>query len=358
MSCTSPLYRIDSRKPGFLRLPPDIRAKERNYGVFIKSSDIEPLVTVYGIDPDSIQKIRCGGCVDCRLAYSRDWAVRCMLESQYHEHNYFITLTYDDYHLPTGEFVDFKGDIYNSSLQRKDVVDFVKRLRKYESDHFNNDGIKVFYCGEYGDLFHRPHYHLIVFGMSELTDLELFKQSGDVKHYKSQTILDLWSKVEFRVRVPLGFISVSDVNFDTCAYTARYVMKKQKGKTVSNFLEYYDTLDENRPELIIPEFVGMSRRPGIASRYFAENADSIYKCDEVFYASEFEAFKSKPPRYFDKLYDINYPGELEGIKENRKVAALISSTAKASLFSEAPFDRLKRQSGIDIRKEERRKACM
>ena len=42
----------------------------------------------------------CGRCVGCRLERSRQWAVRCMHEASMHMFNSFVTLTYDDDHLP------------------------------------------------------------------------------------------------------------------------------------------------------------------------------------------------------------------------------------------------------------------
>lgn len=50
-------------------------------------------------DPNIIS-LPCGKCIGCRLDYSRQWADRLMLELQYHDSAYFITLTYNDDHVP------------------------------------------------------------------------------------------------------------------------------------------------------------------------------------------------------------------------------------------------------------------
>ena len=51
--------------------------------------------------PDGdVVKVPCGKCIGCLLDRSRMWADRCMLEMQYHESNLFVTLTYDDVHVP------------------------------------------------------------------------------------------------------------------------------------------------------------------------------------------------------------------------------------------------------------------
>lgn len=46
--------------------------------------------------PFTYQTIPCGQCEDCRIKRSKEWAQRIVLESQQHEHNWFLTLTYND----------------------------------------------------------------------------------------------------------------------------------------------------------------------------------------------------------------------------------------------------------------------
>ena len=50
----------------------------------------------------------CGNCLGCRMARSRQWGVRILHEASLHENNMFITLTYDDEHLPIDESVNVK----------------------------------------------------------------------------------------------------------------------------------------------------------------------------------------------------------------------------------------------------------
>ena len=89
----------------------------------------------------------CGQCVGCRLERSRQWAMRCVHESQLYEKNCFITLTYNNDFIPPG-----------NTLVVKHFQDFMKRLRKKYGD-----GIRFFHCGEYGEKTGRPHYHAILF---------------------------------------------------------------------------------------------------------------------------------------------------------------------------------------------------
>lgn len=237
-------------------------------------------------------KIPCGQCIGCRLDYSRAWAVRCVLESKEYDNNYFITLTYNDENLPK-----------NNSLSVRDLQLFIKRLREYYRRNFNYDNIRFFACGEYGSLGDRPHYHIIFFNLP-LSDLKFFKANSlQDKLFISETISKLW---------PYGFHSVGSVNFETCAYTARYIVKKLKGADSV----YYEKNG------IIPEFVRMSRRPGIGEAYFNKNKDTIYLTDELMYADKSgQVHKVKPGVYFDKLYDIDNAEHLAKLKEKRQYVA-------------------------------------
>ena len=112
-------------------------------------------------------KLPCGQCVGCRLDYAREWANRIMLEKQYYpdEECFFLTLTYNDEHLPLAYDCDpDTGELHGcvtSPLNPDDLRRFWMRLRK----RFSDCDIRYYACGEYGDLHYRPHYHAIVFGL-------------------------------------------------------------------------------------------------------------------------------------------------------------------------------------------------
>lgn len=69
----------------------------------INGKDVIKIVGAFkpvGVPDWKIVLIPCGRCIGCRLEYSRQWANRCMLELQYHDSAYFVTVTYDDEHVP------------------------------------------------------------------------------------------------------------------------------------------------------------------------------------------------------------------------------------------------------------------
>lgn len=220
-------------------------------------------------------KIPCGQCLECRINYCRMWSNRLLLESQNYPKNqqYFITLTYDDFYIKE-RCCTKNGAIF--SLRKKDLQDFMKRLRKEFVKHgFNN--IRFFASGEYGDKSQRPHYHIILFGL-DFQDLIFYKKSClDFDYFISPTIQKLWK---------YGISVVCHANWQTMNYTARYILKKHKGQDSS----YYTDLD------IEPEFCTMSRRPGIGKNYFSKNYKEIYKTDKLYLSDSFKGgFISVPP---------------------------------------------------------------
>ena len=91
----------------------------------------------------------CKQCIGCRLENSRQWAVRAVHEARSSSSAYFVTCTFDDYHLPR-----------DKSLSKKFHQTFMKNLRREYGS-----GIRFLGCGEYGELHGRPHYHYILFNI-------------------------------------------------------------------------------------------------------------------------------------------------------------------------------------------------
>lgn len=250
-----------------------------------------------------VVQVPCGQCIGCRIDRSREWANRCMLELQYHDSAYFVTLTYDDFHVPKSFYPDPEtGEAHTSfTLCKRDFQLWMKRLRK----KFSDDKIRFFACGEYGGETKRPHYHAIVFGL-HLSDLVKYKtvREGDsyYTYYNSESIQETW---------PNGFVVVGEVTWESCAYVARYVTKKLTG----NMAEFYEKFN------LVPEFSDMSRRPGIARQYYDDHGKEIYDNAYINVSTPKGGRKFKPPHYFDRLFDVDSPGSLDELKERRKRSA-------------------------------------
>lgn len=236
-------------------------------------------------------KVPCGSCIGCRLDKAATWAMRCMHESQLHERNVFITLTFNDENLNP-----------DMSLHKEDYVNFMKRLRKQLGD-----GIRFFHCGEYGDLNQRPHHHAILFNC-DFEDKVLWQEkTNGVRIYRSPTLERLW---------PFGYSSIGNVTYQSCGYVARYCLKKITGKQSE---EYY----KGR----IPPYITMSRRPGIGREWFNKYWRDVYPND--FCVVE-KGHLRKPPRYYDEIYsylstfvlDDDKLPSLDELKEKRKERAI------------------------------------
>lgn len=266
-------------------------------------------------------EIPCGKCTGCRLDYSRQWAYRCMLELEYHDESHFVTLTYNDNHVPYSAYGDPEsGEAIDAlTLQKRDLQLFMKRLRK----SFSDDRIRFYACGEYGSTTFRPHYHGILFGL-HLDDLVPCGCSpAGFPYYTSEKLQRVWSiyhpatKSRSAWYDPIGFVSVGDVTVESCAYVARYIMKKQKGDDAV-FYDFHN---------IEPEFTLMSRKPGIGRQWYDDHPD-LYDFEYINLKTDKGGLKFRPPRYYDKLFDVDDPERMKQIKEIRKRAAENASAAK------------------------------
>lgn len=224
----------------------------------------------------------CGQCIGCRLERSRQWAVRCMHESSLYADNSFLTLTYDDSHLPP-----------NNSLVLSDFQNFMKRLRKSIAPK----RVRFYHCGEYGEETKRPHYHALLFG-HDFADKKFFSERSSNRIYTSDSLSRLW---------PQGFSVIGSVTFESAAYVARYILKKVTGDKAKG---YYSGR--------LPEYTTMSRRPGIGSGWFNTYKTDVYPADRIIVRGT----QSRPPRFYDALYGKQDPSGLALLKIQREKSAV------------------------------------
>jgi len=226
----------------------------------------------------------CGQCVGCRLERSRQWAVRCMHEASLYDSNCFLTLTYDDKNLPS-----------DLSLNKSHFQDFMKRLRKRYGS-----GIRYYHCGEYGDIYGRPHYHALLFN-HDFEDKKFFSERNGNRVYTSDSLSNLWTA---------GFSVIGEVTFESAAYVARYVMKKVTGEKAD---DYYGGR--------LPEYTTMSRGSkklgtgGIGKGWFDKFKSDVYPIDRVIVRGH----PSRPPRFYDTLLGREDRSTLERLKINREI---------------------------------------
>lgn len=222
--------------------------------------------------------LKCGQCIECRLAYSREWAIRITHEMRMHERSCMLTLTYNDEHLPK------HGQLHKEHLQK-----FFKRLRF----NLQLQNIKYVAVGEYGDISRRPHFHVCLFGIDFSHDRVVFGESinGD-PNYISASLGRSWR---------FGNHSIGVLNFESAAYCARYILKKVKGVGASP-LPLYSDPDTGEIVLPNPEFMICSK--GISSGWFDK-----YFMSDVFHRGSVltdQRTHAPIPRYYkDKLKAMN-----------------------------------------------------
>ena len=269
-------------------------------------------------------QVPCGKCLECRIQQVRTWSDRCVLEAKNSPYNYFVTLTYDDDHLP-----------YKKSLNPDHLTQFINLLRKHFKRKLKFEGkIRFFASGEYGtggDRIMNPHYHLILFNcpIPDLSDEFWLEQDGlltkhlrpqckcdGVKH--SMLIYDLWQR--------RGMISVEPFDYDAASYVTQYVTKKIHQDYSKQFEELH----------IVPEFLRMSN--GIGRNAFDDN-NFIHDNGKMVIAKSGLAHKSSVPRYFDKLFIKKYGrGIFEGTIGSRRFVKRIQNVG-TNLNKGVKYDR-------------------
>lgn len=138
---------------------------------------------------------------------------------------YFVTLTYEDSHIP-------RTDDGTPVVDVRDTQLFFKRLRKKMNVYYPGQKIRYFLVSEYGPETLRPHYHLILFNLP-------IKNPADAEKF----LESVWSQ---------GFVTVGEPTPKRLNYVAAYcIQPKQQFKDKG----------------LVPVFNTMSRNPGIGASY-------------------------------------------------------------------------------------------
>ncbi|WNK12998.1 MAG: replication initiator protein [Microvirus sp.] len=238
-------------------------------------------------------ELPCGRCVGCRIARARAWAIRCVHEAQCHENSIFVTLTYDDDHYPGPSL----GSVKDGGPAR-DLQLFIKRLRRRKG------AVRFFACGEYGEEYLRPHFHVILFGVT-FED----RKPYDATLFVSAELDKIWG---------FGSAKFGAVTMQSAGYTARYSIDKVNGDLAE---DHYKRVNLSTGEIVdvTPEFGRMSLKPGIGFPWFARYWRDVYAARDGVVIS---GRVVPTPVYYD-----------------RYMAALCSVGFGATLFNDKEYDR-------------------
>lgn len=214
----------------------------------------EPLVTcTKPIEINGQLDYPCGKCMACRIQRTQEWGTRLMHENQYHEHSIFLTLTYDEKHIPE-----------NGSLRKKELQDFIKRVR---SD-LHPLKIKHYSVGEYGEQTERSHYHLIIFGLQDNEETKKLIQQN-------------W---------PKGLIHIGTVTIDSARYVAGYIQKKLYGKLAQ---QTYTVRGREPPFMLCSQ--GLGKAWAVENRTYLMNNQGL----------TINGVQHGVPRYYVKILDLD-----------------------------------------------------
>lgn len=294
MGCTRPLVRLNTGQIISLKVYLQRNGKYYQREASKLSENQHEKALLKMLKNEDAQLLPCGHCTGCKMQNASSWANRMEMELPYHENAWFLTLTYDNEHVPwsynqglgvnkkTGEI-----EIENLTLNYEDMQKFWKRLRRYIEYHKMGIGkLMYFQAGEYGGKTHRPHYHAIVYDLPiEQKDLKVYKKRNGSVYYNVEWLSKLWG---------MGHVVIAQAEWKAMAYTARYTTKKIYGHDAKR---YYEELG------VLPERCMMSKNPAIGEKYYQDHKEEIYTKDEIQLKN---GKRCKPPRYFDKLFDLEH----------------------------------------------------
>lgn len=273
--------------------------------------------------PYAPMEVACGQCIGCRLDRSRMWAMRIVHEASLYDGDRgssFITLTYRD--MRECDHIQAKKNFFvpdDWSLHRKHFVDFMKKLRKAVAP----DLIRYYMCGEYGNVCKhgidlrlvscplcnvgRPHFHACIFNCS-FPDLVPYGSRDGRTLFTSPFLERIWG---------YGFVDVGDLNFDSAAYVARYILKKVTGL---NAHDHYLSCDmDGVITFLEAEYCTMSRGRkapgGIGAQWFEKFKTDVFPSDEVPVPGS-GVYKSVP-RYYEEIFKEENPLSMDEIKAVR-----------------------------------------
>ena len=216
-------------------------------------------------------KVGCGHCIECLQDYQNQWTTRIFYElKSCNGVGVFLTLTYNNDKVPT----IVVGDDEYLSLNRKHVPLAIKRFRiNYERRYKCKLNFKYFLCGEYGKNTKRPHYHLLVFGVTQ-DDLQM--------------LIDDWQNLYGHVDVQPVKAPLDKINrawYKLAAYLGKYCAKSYLDIPEARKIEMQKDKDGkfvcwNKVEPYVqPTFRQCSN--GIGIGYLTLQVIQYHRCDNI-----------------------------------------------------------------------------
>lgn len=214
--------------------------------------------------------VPCQKCNFCLQNRRNDWAFRLLEEQKVSSTANFLTLTYDNEHVPFVWENDYPLEL---TLEKKHLYTFHETIKKSQKrllkKSYKDWKIRYYSVGEYGTKTDRPHYHSIMFNIHP--DILGKLNEGQI-----------WSK---------GHVYMGTVTPGSAAYVAKYMIDRELHN------------DRKRQK----QFSSMSRNPGIGNSYLINRAwhreNDDYNPDNFRIYAIQDGKKVRLPRYYkDKIF--------------------------------------------------------
>ena len=223
--------------------------------------------------------VPCGKCSACLERKRSEWIKRLSLESINYPLSSFVTLTYDDAHLPS-----------DGQASKRDVQLFLKRFRNLRRDFgVPLPSFKYFIVSEYGKLHGRPHYHGLMFGVDLLAPIYKPRLIGYDKYPRisSDYLSHCWSR---------GFCLCDRLTPRNIRYVSKYLTKDKSWALYSQCLGMTSFLTHDR----------------LLNNYGLAVADSGKL------AISLDGRIGRPPKCFDRYLERTDPKLYERLKSARR----------------------------------------
>jgi len=223
--------------------------------------------------------VPCGKCYQCLARRRNGWSFRLHHQINVSQSVCFMTLTYGECEGLGTDPPHTKNGL--PTLKKDDLQKFFKRLRKHEKSRNNGNTIKYYAVGEYGTNNHRPHYHAIIFNISNYTLAR--------SHMVAEKI---WKK---------GFVDIAQATSASINYVVGYI---NQGSWIA----------QNEMDDRMPHFSVMSK--GLGSNYLTDRVFDMHYDRMDGSALHPDGYRIPLPRYYkDKIFTVEEKAELYEIAQ-------------------------------------------
>lgn len=276
----------------------------------------------------------CGKCAACRQSNAQVWADRLMMELPYTDQpSSFLTLTYDDAHVPLSYTVSpWSGRLeWCYPLDVRDFQLFMKSLR----EKIHRPGLRFLASAEYGGKYHRPHFHVALVGY-RAEDLKFYKLDRGYSYYTSEDLCKIWKR---------GFVVSTDLTAASGAYVARYMTEKWEARDYKLYAAETARLGF---EPLPAQKLIMSRRPGLGRHYLEDHSAAVLRDDLIVPARGSAGSRTVPAfRYALNVLSEDQQQDLKDRRANRAPREILTDQ---SLTEQAEAEALRLQRHIKKRK--------